>query len=389
MGNSGGEEERTRLLLLTNTVQLGGMEEHVRLIAKDLDPEQFDVSVVFPEWEATDAFVDRLEEVADDVEQITPDRRHGISPLPGELWRLWKFARRGDFDVAHLHSTTYSGQVAMIVVLRLAGLDRVFVTEHLAPETQPPRLVCMLRRAVQKLATGVICVSERNRQARAKYLHTPDESTHVVVNGIDMSRFNAPPTVTDDEVRSQFSIPAGVSIIGTAIRFEPGKGVDDLVDAFAIIAREHPEAILLMVGDGSLRGALEDQVEAHGLTDRVIFAGFISDPRPLIALMDIFVLPVPFGSASIGLLEAMAMSKPCIISFGGPGEAIEPGQSGYWAEPLQPESIAEHLVHLLDDDELRLTMGANARRRVETDFSSQRVAVELSELYRARASSPT
>lgn len=374
-------DDRIRLLLLTNSVQVGGMEEHVRLLAHDLDHERFHVSVVFPEWDATNAFLATLSESADEVVQITPDRRHGWARMPREAVRLWRFARNNDVDVAHLHSTTYRGQLVMLVAVRAAGVRRTFLTEHLAPETKPSALLRLERRAVSALLTGIVCVSERNRQARARFFSTPPASTHVVNNGIDLRRFDEERTEDSAEIRRRHSIPADAPIVGTAIRFEPGKGVSDLIDAFAIAVESHPTARLLLVGDGRLRADLKRQVAERDLTERVVFTGFVSDPRSLIAAMDVFVLPVPFGSASIGLLEAMAMSRPCIITFGGKGEAVEHGRSGFWAAPSNPASIATHIVKLLDDDEARLQMGVEARKRVEQSFASARVAEELASIY--------
>lgn len=374
-------DDRIRVLLLTNSVQVGGMEEHVRLLAQDLDHERFHVTVVFPDWDATNSFAESLTHVADDVVQITPDRRHGWARMPYEAIRLWRFARNNDFDVAHLHSTTYRGQLVMLAAVRAAGVRRTFLTEHLAPETKPSALLRLERRAMASLLTGIVCVSERNREARARFFTTPPTSTHVVNNGIDLRRFDDERTEDDAEIRSRNSIPADAPIVGTAIRFEPGKGVSDLIDAFAIAVESHPTARLLLVGDGRLRADLERQVAERDLTERVVFTGFASDPRSLIAAMDVFVLPVPFGSASIGLLEAMAMSRPCIITFGGEGEAVEHGRSGFWAEPSSPASIATHICKLLDDDDARHEMGAEARRRVEQSFASGRVAEELGSLY--------
>ena len=130
-------DARTRLLLLTNSVQVGGMEEHVRLLAQEVDRTRFHVSVVFPSWEATDWFAGRLADVADEVVQITPDRRPGGRGPYREALRLLVWARSRRIDVAHLHSTTFTGQLLALVALRAAGVRRIFVTEHLAPDAPP------------------------------------------------------------------------------------------------------------------------------------------------------------------------------------------------------------------------------------------------------------
>lgn len=374
--------ERRRLALFTNSVQIGGMEEHVCLLAAGLDRARFHVTAIVPDWQETHSFSTRVAGAADAMISLTPDRRHGALKGVAETIRLFLFARRQAFDIVHMHSTSYKGQWLALLAFKAAGVPRVVLTEHLAPETRPPLVTRVKRYLVSLGVTSLVCVSERNRQARATFLHTPPESTYVVANGIDLSRFDADPDPQRVEaVRSRYGIPAGAHVVGTAIRLEPGKGVGDLVDSFAIVRDAHGSAFLLLVGDGSMRSELEAQVRRLGLESSTVFVGFVDDPRELIQAMDVFVLPVPFGSASIGLLEAMAMSRPSIITFGGEGEAIEPGVSGFWAEPSNPSSIAEFVCRLLDDAGERVALGRQARERVERAFSSTRVAEELSAIY--------
>jgi glycosyltransferase involved in cell wall biosynthesis len=137
-----------------------------------------------------------------------------------------------------------------------------------------------------------------------------------------------------------------------------------------------------MVGDGSLRAALEQQASDLGVREYVHFTGFQSNPRPFLGLMDAFVLPVPVGSMSIGLLEAMAMRRAVVITFGGKGEAVIHGESGFCAEPRNPESIAHFVIQILQNPDLQLRLGETAYQRVEEEFSAQRVAQVLGQLYR-------
>lgn len=374
---------RRRLLLMTNSVSMGGMEEHVRLLAREIDRTQFEVVALAPDWEPTAQFSAGLADAADRFDHATPDRRHGTRNLIGEIWRLWRRGRRDRYDVAHLHSTTYDGLTFAIVALRAAGVRRIFVTEHLAPEEPVPAPARRKRALLMNLVTGLVCVSENNRDSRARHLGVPTGRTHVVNNGIDVTRFDdvAPPERLH-ALRAEIGIEPDALVVGTAIRFEPGKGVADLVDAFASIHDRHPTSVLLMVGDGSLRRELEVRARDRGVADATRFVGFQSDPRPYILLMDAFVLPVPFGSASIALLEAMAMSRPCVITFGGEREAVQHGVSGLCAKPNDPASIAQHVNTLFDDPIRRHEVGRTARVRVENDYSAVRVARELEELYR-------
>lgn len=372
---------KKRVLLFTNSVAVGGMEEHVELLARHLDRARFEVFSICPEWEATEPFYQSLARESDQIAKVTPDRRHGLLDLPGEYLRLFHLLRTWRIDVMHMHSTTYRGQVGALLAARMAGVKRIYVTEHLAPDSALPWAERMVRAAVSHAVDGIVCVSEKNYQARAERIYTPAERTLVVNNGVDLDDFPPIAAATLAELRARHQIPEGALVLGTVVRFEPEKGLSYLIDALPAIKAACPNAYLLMVGDGSLREALQAQVAQLGLADSVGFVGFQRDPRPYLGLIDVFVLPVPVGSMSIGLLEAMAMRRAVVITFGGEGEAVIHGVSGFCAEPRKPDSIAEYVIRLLQDAALRKSMGEAAYQRIADTFSAQQVARTLGNLY--------
>jgi glycosyltransferase involved in cell wall biosynthesis len=378
------EALRTRALLFTNSVAVGGMEKHVELLARHLDRSRFEVYAISPEWEPTAAFSAALAAAADHAMCITPDRRYGLRRQIVELARLTRQLRAWRIRVMHMHSTTFRGQSLVLLAARLAGVRTIFVTEHLAPDRPLPVRQRWFRNAFTALVDGVVAVSRKNYEARAAHIYTPERRSHVVNNGVDLDDFA--PIAPDmlDGLRRQLRLPAGAPVVGAVVRFEPEKGLEYLIDAMPAIVRACPDAYLLLVGDGSLRADLERQAAGLGLAERVRFAGFQADPRPYLGLIDAFVLPVPVGSMSIGLLEAMAMRRAVVITFGGPGEAVIDGVNGLCAEPRNPDAIAAAVIRLLRDPELRLRYGEEARRRVEDEFSAQGAARHLERLYASR-----
>jgi glycosyltransferase involved in cell wall biosynthesis len=283
-----------------------------------------------------------------------------------------------------LHSTTYRGQFYAFLAAWLAGIRNIYLTEHLAPEKEMPYIERLTRDILSRMVSGIVCVSQKNYQARTAYLYTPPAKTIVVNNGVDLDDFTPISKETLAQLRAHHQIPTDAQIVGTAVRFEPEKGVDYLIESMPQIKANCPNTYFLMVGDGSLRAELEAHVASVGMTEYVRFVGFQADPRPYISLMDAFVLPVPVGSMSIGLLEAMAMKRAVVITFGGIGEAVIHGENGFCAEPRNPASIAQFVIQILQDAKLKKIFGEAARLHVETEFSAQQVARSLSTLY-ARA----
>jgi glycogen synthase len=360
---------------------MGGMERHVELLARHLDRTLYEVFTVSPDWPRTAAFDDTLRRVSDHHAQFSPDRRRGVRGQVTELWRFYRRLRRWRIDILHMHLTASRGGIWILLAARLAGIKTVVCTEHLAPEEPRSLLRRLLRYGFVRLLDRLICVSDKNLETRARYLYTPLDRTTVVVNGVDPSDF----TPVDPEVllslRQELHIPRDARIVGSVVRFEPEKGLNYLIDAMPTVLESCSDSYLLLVGDGPLRAQLEGQAEQLGLRERVIFPGFYPDPRPCLGLIDAFVLPVPVGSMSIGLLEAMAMRRAVIITFGDPGEAVVHEESGLWAPPRDPEALAQAIIRLLIHPDLAHEYGEAARRRVEEHFSAASVARELSAVY--------
>jgi len=373
--------ERTRVLLFTNSVAVGGMEEHVELLARHLDRDRFEVFAVCPDWQPTKPFSRSLAEVADHFALITPDRRHGGWRQLKETIKLARQMRHWRIQVIHMHSTTFRGQYYAFLAARLAGARQIYVTEHLAPDQNIPGGERWHRDIFSRMVSGIVCVSQKNYQARKTYLYTPPERTIVVNNGVDPDDFPPIAAETLAQLRALHQLPDDAQIVGTAVRFEPEKGLNYLIDSMPQIKAACPKAYFLMVGDGSLRDQLSAQADQLGMADCICFVGFQSDPRPYLGLMDAFVLPVPVGSMSIGLLEAMAMRRAVVITFGGKGEAVIHGESGFCAEPRNADSIAEFVIQILQQPDLKSALGKAARQRIEAEFSAQQVARSLGALY--------
>jgi len=339
------------------------------------------VFAMCPDWKGLEPFARSLGDAADHIAFITPDRRYGTRKLVTETVSMARQLRSWRIQVMHMHSTSYRGQYYAFLAARMAGVGRIFVTEHLAPDKKVPARERLVRDVFTRSVTGIVCVSRKNFEARAAHLYTPSDRTTVVNNGVDLDDFPEAPASELTELRARLKIAPDAQIVGTAVRFEPEKGLDYLVDAMPRIKAECPRAHFLMVGDGSLRDELAAHVARLNLSDSVTFAGFQTDPRSYVRLMDAFVLPVPVGSMSIGLLEAMAMKRAVVITFGGVGEAVVDGESGFCAEPRNPGAIADSVIRILQDPHLMTSLGEGARRRIETEFSAQQVARSLGALY--------
>ncbi|HEX8036792.1 MAG TPA: glycosyltransferase 87 family protein, partial [Ktedonobacterales bacterium] len=209
-----GRRSPIRVLLMTNSVAIGGMEKHVEMLARDLSRDAADVYAICPRWEEIAPWAATLAQSVDDAQhfaQITPDRRYGRLSLLKETLQLWQQLRRWRIQVMHLHLTTYEGGVWTLLAARLAGVRAIFCTEHLAPEHPLPRMRKLRRDLITRSLTGIVCVSLKNRQAREQHLYTPPHKTTVVNNGVDLDNFPPTPPQEIADLRAQLGIPSNAS----------------------------------------------------------------------------------------------------------------------------------------------------------------------------------
>jgi phosphatidylinositol alpha-1,6-mannosyltransferase len=193
----------------------------------------------------------------------------------------------------------------------------------------------------------------------------------------------------------------------TVARLDPEhayKGVDVLLQAWPLVMRRVPSAELVVAGDGRDRGRLEDLVRSLGLGGAVRFAGRVSD-RELIGLygsaMTFALLArAPLGLRPVGegfgivLIEAGAAGLPVVAGNAGPApEVVVDGETGILVDPEDKFAVADAIVELFQNPEIRRRMGDAGQKRVAQQYSYDafraRVADLLEALARGRNDLPT
>jgi glycosyltransferase involved in cell wall biosynthesis len=138
--------------------------------------------------------------------------------------------------------------------------------------------------------------------------------------GIDLQPFGG--VVDRAAIRAELGIPRDALVLGNVGRFHEQKNHQFLLEIMAETASREPRAVLLLVGDGALRGQIEARAAALGLRDRVVFAGVRADVhRMMLGAMDVFVFPSRYEGLGVVLIEAQAAGLPCVISDVVPREA--------------------------------------------------------------------
>jgi glycosyltransferase involved in cell wall biosynthesis len=140
--------------------------------------------------------------------------------------------------------------------------------------------------------------------------------------------------------------------------------------------------LVLGEGDPHYTAKLTNLIAKNGLEGLTRFLGYQSDIFPFLHAMDCVVLPSIMEGFGFVLVEAMAVGKPVIASrVGGIPEIVEDGVTGILVDPRDSQSLAKHIILLLQDPQRRLTMGRAGKKRVQEHFTSKRMNEQLCEVY--------
>jgi glycosyltransferase involved in cell wall biosynthesis len=214
----------------------------------------------------------------------------------------------------------------------------------------------------------------------------PADRAVTVYEGIDVDRIVAAPAA---DVHKELWLPKRAPIVGNIAALVPHKGQRFLVEAAPRIVRALPDTQVLILGDGQLRQALQQQIKALGLEHHVRLVGFRPDVLALLKGFDVFVMSSVTEGLGTSILDAMAASRPVVgTAAGGIPEAIEHGVTGLVVPPQQPAALADAVLTLLNDPALRARMGAAGLERARAMFTVDRMVDETIAAYEGAVGRP-
>ena len=202
----------------------------------------------------------------------------------------------------------------------------------------------------------------------------------VIPNGIDLSGFK---NLSREDARTKLQIKQDEKIVLFVGTLRPVKGLKYLIQAMGIITKQDAGVKLLLIGDGEEREYLENLAKQLDLKEEVIFAGKVPNEEvpQYTAASDLFVLPSLSEGFPVTVLEAMASGLPIVTTnVKGLPEIVKEGENGFLVEPRNPEQIAEKVLLLLGNDELRERISENNREKAKR-YSWANVVERLEQVY--------
>lgn len=358
---------------------VGGLEKQAHLLSRTLADDGWAVSVISGRIHPQQPPLEEFDGVV--VRRVWWPQVKALRFLASStaislaLWRM-----RKDVDVVHVHQHSWVG-LFVVVMSKLLGKPVLTKLPNVA-ELGVPGLLTMtfgsLRKRILFLSDAIVSMSSVSHLELVDAGYPPHRILGVP-NGIALSHQS-----TTNRKRDAGE-PCRVVFVG---RLSEEKNIEVLLEAWAVVGtRSRVAATLELWGDGPLASILKARSDALGLSRRVTFAGHVDDVSRRLRDVDIFVLPSRAEGNSNAVLEAMAAGLPVVSSRVG-GTPMLVGEEGadFLCEPGDVASLISMLRRLIESPELRSTLGAAMRRRVETHFEIERVARTYASAYEMLAS---
>jgi len=367
----------TRVALVVNNLDVGGLEKVVLSLLTKLDRAQFDPQLICLNGPGKLFANANLASEATLVLEKRQRSYFGLNLDLSALVAIRRFVFQRSIRLVHAHNAApliYSGLVSRT----LARRPRLVYTEHNQIYSATDKSKRKFRFYL-KFADSVVSVSHdlANALRVSAGWRRPIEVIH---NGIDGHRFEMG---RNEKVRAELGITEDTFLIGAGVVLSRQKGIPDLIEAAQRVCATCPRAVFVIAGDGPLRSELESLGRQSGLGSRLRFLGFRSDMPEFIAALDLYVLPSLWEGLPLALCEALAVGKPIVCTnVGGNSEVVINGENGYVVPAADPVALSTAILKMSEVADLSEQYSKCNRDRFEKNFSDHAMIAAHEKLYR-------
>ena len=387
-----------KVLRILNRLIVGGPVLNATYLTKYLSPE-FETLLVVGEKEEHEKSADYLAAQLD-INYITiPQMGRAISPVNDyqAFKQLKKIIKDFKPDVVHTHAAKPGalGRLAASV----CGVPAIVHTYHGHVfhsyfNSVKSGVYINAERFLARRSSTLIAISEAQRKELVDdFKIASADKFRVIQLGLDLDKFCETQPEKRASFRDEFNIADDEIAIGIIGRLVPVKNHDLFLTAVSHVVKNSPKKIkAFIVGDGETRTDLENKATQLGLSfstqddlahpHPLVFTSWRSDIDVINAGLDIIALTSLNEGTPVSLIEAQAANKPIVSTrVGGIGDIVIEGKTALLADVTDSDTFSAHLLHLVNDDNIRSSLGANSSQYVMKRFSYQRLMKDMSDLY--------
>lgn len=351
-----------KIIHIQKVAGIAGSENHLLTLLPQLKKYGYDTTmlVLADSEDRPESFIEQMQAVGIPTYRISMGG--DIDPLL--VFQITYYLIPNYFDLIHTH--LFHADIYGSLAALLAGIPAIISTKHGFNPWRNQKIYGFLDRLAASQQQQIITVSKAIGEWLVKTEKLPAKKMRAIPNAIEIEDIQAITKYPKELVN--LSKP----IIGTVSRLLHQKGIHVLLDAFAKCLKQHPQASLVIVGDGLYRNQLEEQARTLGIAENTHFLGYLQQPRlsAVVSEFDIFAFPTFGEGFGLVLLEAMAVSKPVVASnVMAIPEIVIDGQTGLLVQPDNADALGQGLLKLIENPSLCQQFGSAGRQRLEQEFT--------------------
>jgi len=359
--------------VITDT-NIGGAGKVLQNYLSHYDKDKFDVSVVLPAGSPLETHLDGYGATI-----IPFDKLIGKSMDIKSIFPMRRLLKELKPDIVHTHAS-----LSARISARLVGKSKIIYTRHCAYPSSafmtsgPGRLIGRI--TAKLFSDKVIAISEAVKENLTE-TGVPESMIKVMMNGVE------PMTILNDNeksaVRKNYNIDTGEKVAGMVGRLEPVKGHEFFIKAAKKCIDKGIKIKFIIAGSGGIETDLKELAENLGISDKVIFTGFLDDVSTVVNIMDVFV-NASYGTeaSSIAMLEAMSLGKPVIATnYGGNPYQVRNGETGVLVPIKDETALSDAITQLLDDEKTYKKFSEETIIEYKKNYTAAIMAHTIEETY--------
>jgi glycosyltransferase involved in cell wall biosynthesis len=367
---------------------MGGPAHHVSLLSGLLDPQRYETLLLYGEVGPGEASLEGIARERHAHLEVVPGLGPELNPVRDlrALVSLVRSVRRFRPDIVHTH-TAKAGMLGRLAAV-IGGRPRPIIVHtyhgHVLEGYFGRALNAFYRfleRSLARVSDALIGVSQATVDDLVRLKIAPREKFRVVPIGLDLHTFLESSAADGAAFRSEAAAGDGVLLTWVG-RLVPIKRVDVLLRAFATARSRGADARLAIVGDGELRGELEQLAGSLGVAEHVYWAGYREDMVPVTAASDLAVLSSDNEGTPVSLIEAGAAATAAASTDVGGIADVVTEETGILVPAGDADGLGQAIASLAEDPERRSAMGERAREHIRSRYSVERLVRDIDELYK-------
>ena len=291
----------------------GGVEQILYQIYKNIDKEKVQFDFLSPNLTTYDIHKQEIINSGGKIIELQANRER----IKGKIlynYRLFKFLKKNQYEIVHINSGAFFFCLQVAIICKICGIKKVIIHSHNAVKMNGVKKIVknILKPVLNLLADDKFACSKLAADAMFCKREIERGNIRIIKNGIDIDKFTF-----NEEIRNRYRKELDIQekiVYGNVARFDKEKNHEFLIDVFFEIQKIQENAVLLLIGEGTLKNSIEEKTKKLNIDKKVFFLGVRKDVNKIMQAIDCIIMPSFYEGLPVVGVEAQTTGLTLICS---------------------------------------------------------------------------